>query len=523
MREHFFSTPMEVCQAYLPQFPGSTIEMSDDNGMALTCSFGKPDPYSSSMIILGYRTVFKEDCGKEAWDMHNPDRLVNLRGENGIIIKDSSGRLYVAAPEQSGTNACYLGCSYTYKSRSDCYSSAPGIGFCNFTAAPTSKLCLTIPGKQFDGAQQGMPVDYDWSNHNPGGNTGGGDTGGGNTGGGNTGGGNNSGGNTGGGNSGGGNNGGGSDSGGNNSGGSNGGPSEVTGNWATSADVNNLSSKLLSSLGSILSEIKSNSPGVVPDSKIDGEQYSGVLRSMGSLESAVSQSSSQITNQIANNATLISHYSNQIVDSLSNQTQQLTRELSQHTAQVSGALNGQTGQLAGALGALVDISGKTLGAVEKIASSNGDPGEAGEGEGNGKESSASVESCSTFSCKGDAVQCAMLRRQHENACLAQGVADEWRNAGGNSMQAVQGVLNGDPNGKVEEKNGGDLRAAFSNIGGWGSASCPPPLYARFTLAGRPITIEWSYEPLCQLAIYLRPVIILLAYLLALRIIMRRDK
>lgn len=133
-------------------------------------------------------------------------------------------------------------------------------------------------------------------------------------------------------------------------------------------------------------------------------------------------------------------------------------------------------------------------------------GSGGDGNGDGKDeeekpdSSVGGEACdSTLSCEGDAVQCAILRKQKEQVCM-------WQ-YGSLEKAQVETTLSG-PDYELKEEtlpvSGLFLEAV--NKGRWLPQSCPSP--ERFTVMGR--QFEMSYELICRFATALGPLLVVMA-------------
>lgn len=127
----------------------------------------------------------------------------------------------------------------------------------------------------------------------------------------------------------------------------------------------------------------------------------------------------------------------------------------------------------------------------------------GEDCGEGEEvSSVSGESCGVeLSCEGDAIQCAILRQEKENNC-------KWR-LGAEEEAAITASVSGEGF-ELEEKNidGAALFNQAISQGRWLAASCPPP--RSISVMGKTITFSW--EPVCEFAIAMGPLIVALASL-----------
>lgn len=117
-------------------------------------------------------------------------------------------------------------------------------------------------------------------------------------------------------------------------------------------------------------------------------------------------------------------------------------------------------------------------------------------------SSVSGESCNVeLSCEGDAIQCAILRQEKENNC-------KWR-LGAEEESAITAAVSGEGF-ELEEKNidGAALFNQAISQGRWLAASCPPP--RSISVMGKTITFSW--EPVCEFAIAMGPLIVALASL-----------
>ncbi|MFC4158450.1 virulence factor TspB C-terminal domain-related protein [Chitinimonas lacunae] len=129
-------------------------------------------------------------------------------------------------------------------------------------------------------------------------------------------------------------------------------------------------------------------------------------------------------------------------------------------------------------------------------------------------------SCGSFSCKGDAILCAMAKEQHKRNCEMFETPNEYSEKGKKAVAGDAEILKslpknsmGDPVNISEKLFTGDDEF----LGG--SASCPPPRVVSIALMGRveQIAIEWT--PACTLAGYMKPVLLLVAALAALKIIL----
>ncbi|WP_312723689.1 virulence factor TspB C-terminal domain-related protein [Stutzerimonas nitrititolerans] len=129
----------------------------------------------------------------------------------------------------------------------------------------------------------------------------------------------------------------------------------------------------------------------------------------------------------------------------------------------------------------------------------------GSGDGDGKDdeekpdSSVGGESCdSTLSCEGDAVQCAILRKQKEQLC-----AWDYSKSKADIEQAVQG-----PAYQLAESTV-NLASSFNdgaNASRWLSSGCPSP--KTFSVRGVSYSITW--QPVCDYASALSNLIVALA-------------
>lgn len=131
---------------------------------------------------------------------------------------------------------------------------------------------------------------------------------------------------------------------------------------------------------------------------------------------------------------------------------------------------------------------------------NGDGDGDGEGEEEVPESSVGGEACSAdLSCQGDAVQCAILRKQKEQVCM-------WK-YGSLEKAQVEATLSG-PDYELKEETlpVSGLFMEAMNKGRWLPHSCPAP--ERFTVMGR--QFEMSYELICRFATALGPLLVIMA-------------
>lgn len=117
-------------------------------------------------------------------------------------------------------------------------------------------------------------------------------------------------------------------------------------------------------------------------------------------------------------------------------------------------------------------------------------------------STVAGESCDVaLTCEGDAIQCAILRQEKENNC-------KWRLGAPEEAQIVA-QLEGE--GFELEENDVDTGSMFSDAlaqGRWLSGSCPAPR----TVNVMGTTLSFSWEPVCQFAISMGPLIVAMASL-----------
>lgn len=122
--------------------------------------------------------------------------------------------------------------------------------------------------------------------------------------------------------------------------------------------------------------------------------------------------------------------------------------------------------------------------------------------GDDSESKVGGESCSAeLSCDGDAIQCAILRQEKENNC-------KW-SLGTEEQASVVSAVSGEGF-ELQETNisvSGIFNDALAQ-GRWLSSTCPVPR----TLSVRGKTISFSWEPLCDFATAIGPIIVALASL-----------
>lgn len=118
------------------------------------------------------------------------------------------------------------------------------------------------------------------------------------------------------------------------------------------------------------------------------------------------------------------------------------------------------------------------------------------------ESKVAGESCSAdLSCDGDAIQCAILRQEKENNC-------KW-SLGTEEQAAVTAAVSGE--GFELEETNINTSTIFSEAlaqGRWLSASCPTPR----TLSVMGKTLSFSWQPVCDFAIAIGPIIVAMASL-----------
>ncbi|WP_108744633.1 virulence factor TspB C-terminal domain-related protein [Vibrio parahaemolyticus] len=125
---------------------------------------------------------------------------------------------------------------------------------------------------------------------------------------------------------------------------------------------------------------------------------------------------------------------------------------------------------------------------------------------------------SIFECKGDVIQCALLKIEYENSCatgeLAQLEAE---------MNAAFGVDNVSALVDPEELDFSDIDSKYlANGVSFGNAGCPTPETHTFTHFAGSSTIEISYEPACHYAQVAAPIHVILAWISGLLLIGRTQ-
>jgi hypothetical protein len=142
-------------------------------------------------------------------------------------------------------------------------------------------------------------------------------------------------------------------------------------------------------------------------------------------------------------------------------------------------------------------------------------------EADGKEKPTANVDCqaSIFECKGDVIQCAMLKLQYENTCAADDLE---------KLEAAFAAHTGlDPAASIVQADEIDLSKIDSryldNGVSFGAAQCPAPLAIRhdFGFAGK-LDTEFSFEPACEYARLINPLILVFAWLSGLYIIGRTQ-
>lgn len=119
-------------------------------------------------------------------------------------------------------------------------------------------------------------------------------------------------------------------------------------------------------------------------------------------------------------------------------------------------------------------------------------------------------SCGAFTCDGDAVVCAIAKEQHKRNCELDTAAQST-----GVMADARDALNGvpDPTGNAfRNPQSSSLPSMFNTTDGM-AGSCPSP--AAFSVLG--VSLSFSYQPMCDLAGLLRPMLIAFALLVGARI------
>lgn len=123
------------------------------------------------------------------------------------------------------------------------------------------------------------------------------------------------------------------------------------------------------------------------------------------------------------------------------------------------------------------------------------------GDGNGG-STVNGEDCGVpLACEGDAIQCAILRQEKENNC-------KWM-LGPDEEAAVVAQVSGE--GFQLEENSVDTSSFFTdaiNQGRWLSSGCPSP--RTISVMGTSVTFSW--QPICDFAVAMAPIIVAMASL-----------
>lgn len=123
-----------------------------------------------------------------------------------------------------------------------------------------------------------------------------------------------------------------------------------------------------------------------------------------------------------------------------------------------------------------------------------------------------------YTCNGDSVQCAQVALLRKNACEGVTSGDGSFGAGDKAnLQAIKDAITGDGEALVDpevpwsEAVSGEGESWSSGLGG---GSCPAPIADTVTVAGYSATIEFSFGPLCEFAIYLQAVVLAMASVLS---------
>jgi hypothetical protein len=141
------------------------------------------------------------------------------------------------------------------------------------------------------------------------------------------------------------------------------------------------------------------------------------------------------------------------------------------------------------------------------------PGNGGTNPGGGDSSGGSVsgiECDQALSCSGDAIQCAILEVQNRARCASLNAGDFPSQEGD-----ISGLINSKGDAATLDEGDGEIDVSGLFSGPTDArflpAACPPPkTFNLTTLGGR--TFEFTYEPLCQLAIDLSYLIVIAASL-----------
>ncbi|WP_047048031.1 virulence factor TspB C-terminal domain-related protein [Vibrio mexicanus] len=144
-------------------------------------------------------------------------------------------------------------------------------------------------------------------------------------------------------------------------------------------------------------------------------------------------------------------------------------------------------------------------------------------ESEGKEKPTANVDCSKsiFECKGDVIQCALLKVTYENSCTT----DELKQL----EAAFDGIANVDNEGMLVDEETEmdfskiDTKYLDNGVSFGGGASCPAPAHIPLDLdwAGS-YTIDFSYEPACQWAEIFNPLVHIAGWIFGLFIIFRAN-
>ncbi|WP_061009270.1 virulence factor TspB C-terminal domain-related protein [Vibrio sp. CUB2] len=125
---------------------------------------------------------------------------------------------------------------------------------------------------------------------------------------------------------------------------------------------------------------------------------------------------------------------------------------------------------------------------------------------------------SIFECKGDVIQCALLKIEYENSCATGELAQLE-----SEMNAAFGVDNVSALVDPEELDFSDIDSKYLTNGvSFGNAACPSPDSVTFSHFSGSTTIEISYEPACHFAQLAAPIHVVLAWISGLLLIGRTQ-
>jgi len=125
--------------------------------------------------------------------------------------------------------------------------------------------------------------------------------------------------------------------------------------------------------------------------------------------------------------------------------------------------------------------------------------------------------CGGFTCKGDAVQCAIALEQHKRNCELFDKDNAFYKVGDNALSGNDKGEAALPSNSAESR---DLSGVFNNISDSefiGNATCPAPKVITYTLNNSSHELIISYDSVCLGAQYIRYLLIVCAWLVAARI------